>query len=199
MIPENRLSTVVVSAPYQQADSLNTENRVNAYEQGGIALNDASQGLLVKRWKVFYSTEDNGIYLSADGVSNTLVFTAANVRELDLAFDQNMRPFIAFVENGQAKYRWYDTQIAQNRITDLGVTDYSPRCCMDDKRGMQTSLGTNDIILAYMRGGALYCRQQRDRYEVEYLLHSNVNADFIRVGMNKISRLQFYFEGVLGG
>jgi hypothetical protein len=137
--------------------------------------------------------------VAAPGVPQIVVFNAIGVTELSLAFDQNMRPFVAFTQLGQAKFRWYDTVLGANRITDLNVNDYSPRCTMDDKREMQTSLGSNDIILAYMRAGSLYYRQQRDRYENEYLLMANVNAQFLRVGMNRGKRLQFYFEGVLGG
>ena len=154
---------------------------------------------MVRTWIATYNADTGAISLGTAGVPEVVVFTAFGVTELNLAFDQNMRPFFAYVENGQAKFRWYDTVLGANRITDLGPNDYSPRCCMDDKREMQTSLGSNDIILAYMRAGALYYRQQRDRFENEYLLHADVNAKFLRIGMNKEWRLQFYFEGVLGG
>ena len=199
MIPMGRLSTVAAPAPFQDPDSLNTPNFLTAYEQGGVDLSDASQGLLVKRWTATYNAETGAIDLSAPGVPQTTIFTALGVTELDLAFDQNMRPFFTYVQDGQAKFRWYDTVLGANRITDLNVADYNPRCCLDDKREMQTSLGSNDIILAYMRGGSLYYRQQRDRYENEYLLYAGVNAKFLRMGMSKTYRLQFYFEGILGG
>jgi hypothetical protein len=166
---------------------------------GGVALSDSSQGLMVKVWTATYNAETGAIDLAAPGIPQTTIFTALGVTELDLAFDQNMRPFFAYVQDGQAKFRWYDTVLGANRITDLSVGDYNPRCCMDDKREMQTSLGSNDVILAYMRAGSLYYRQQRDRYENEYLLYTGVNAKFLRMGMNKFYRLQFYFEGVLGG
>jgi hypothetical protein len=47
-----------------------------------------------------------------------------------------------------------------------------------------------------MRGTSLYYRQQRDRYEVEYLLKTGLNAKLVRVGMNKGYRLQFMLEAL---
>ena len=47
----------------------------------------------------------------------------------------------------------------------------NPRVTLDDKRRGQTS--SSDVILAYLRAGSLYYRQQRDRYLTEYLLTAN--------------------------
>lgn len=193
MIPLGRLSTTPVPADFQHPDSIEPDTSLIDYELGGVALNDPSQGLQVLVWTCT-AAPDGNIYLSTPGQPEILVFTAEGTTEVSLAFDQNMRPFIAYVQNGQAKFRWYDTVLGANRITDLGLTDRNPRCCMDDKRGNQTSLGTNDIILAYMRGDSLYYRQQRDRYEVEYLLQSGLQAKLLRIGMNKKYRLQFLLE-----
>ena len=195
MIPMGRLSTTVVPADFQYPDDKDPPNTLVDYELGGRALNDASEGLRVHDWTC-KADEAGRVYLSAPGQPEELIFTASGITELSLAFDQNMRPFIAFVQSGQAKFRWYDTVLGENRITNLGAEDHSPRCCMDDKRDFATSLGQNDVILAYVRGGNLYYRQQRDRYENEYLLYEGVPGRFLRVGMNKINRVQFLFEGI---
>lgn len=195
MIPEERLSSTAVPADFIAPDDADPPNALVDYELGGVALNDASGGLQDRVWTLRAEGDTGRVYVGAPGVGESLVFTALGITELSLAFDQNMRPFIAFVQNGRAKYRWFDTVIGENRISDLDPADETPRCCMDDKRGNQTSLGTNDIILAYVRGGDLYYRQQRDRFETERLLYEGVPGRLLRVGMHKQYRLQFMFEG----
>jgi hypothetical protein len=65
----------------------------------------------------------------------------------------------------------------------------TPKCSLDDKRQLQVS--RSDIILAYIREGALYARQQRDRFDTEYLLKSDVGGYLRRIGMNVQQRFQF--------
>ena len=196
MIPENRLSSTPVVAELYAPDDREVDSPLLDYELGGVALQDASEGLRVKEWTCYADGVTGNVYLVAPGVFDTLVFTAPGISELSLAFDQNMRPFIAYVQVGQAKFRWYDTVTGQNVITTLDPGDRNPRCCMDDKRPEQTAQGSNDIILAYTRAGSLYYRQQRDRYEVERLLTSDLPGAgrLLRVGMAKNLRLHFVFR-----
>lgn len=195
MIPEHRLSTTPQYAPYRYGDSIEPPNDLTDYEMGGIALSDPTQGLEVQLWVAQCDAETGVITLEAPLVTPTVIFTAPGTTEINFCFDQNMRPFFAYVQNGQAKYRWFDTVTGQNEIVSLGATDHSPRCCMDDKRPYQTALGTNDIILAYVRDSNLYFREQRDRLGTEYLLKTGVQGRFLRMGMNRGLRLQFMFEG----
>lgn len=164
------------------------------YEMGGVALNDPSQGLYVKQWVCRYA--DGSVRLSAHGVQEAPLFSMPNVTEVSLAFDQNMRPFVAYVTNGEAWFYWYDTQIGQAVHTQLPSGSTSPRCCLDDHRALQ--LGNSDIILAYIRNGNLYCRVQRDRYGIEYLLVSDAEDRLFNVGMQKNLRLQFLTGSITG-
>jgi hypothetical protein len=194
MIPEQRLSSVIKYADFYPPDDIDPPNSLTDYEMGGRALNDPSAGLRDRVWTAV-ADEGGAVRVSAAGVFETLVFTAPGITELSLAFDQNMRPFFAYVQDGQAKFRWYDTVLGANRITNLAAGDRWPRCTMDDKRLSATQQNMSDVILTYVRDGDLYYRQQRDRYENEYLLHEGVPGRLLRVGMNKINRLQFLFEG----
>lgn len=192
MIPERRLSTQVISA-----DLILPDPQVNARESkhlGGVALNDPSQGLSVQTW---YLRADGGFaYIRADSVAETLLFSVAGtITEASLAFDQNMRPFVAFVEDGVAKFRWFDSTLGAQTISTLPGGCSNPRCTLDDNRLTQTN--TSDIILAYVRAGSLYFRAQRDRYEVEYFLRSGV-AQLRSVAMNKRLRLQFHVASTPG-
>lgn len=194
MIPMGRLSTVAVPSEFQSPDDVEPENMLIDYELGGVALNNTAQGLKYQTWICRADGKTGDVSLESATMPSTVIFNAPGITEISLAFDQNMRPFFAFVQNGQAKYRWYDTVLGANRITDLGISDRNPRCSLDDKRPWQTAQGDNDIILAYMREDSLYYRQQRDRYENEYLLKSGLSAKLLRVGMNKGYRLQFLLE-----
>ena len=142
------------------------------YELGGVALNDPSQGLRVKTWTLQLVGDDVTIY--ADDVAATTLFTRTGITEISLAFDQNMRPFVAFVQDGQAKYWWYDTAEGAQVFSDLAAGAVTPRCCIDDKR--PTENGTSDIILAYVLNNDVYFRAQRDRFTVEYLLKSGIDG-----------------------
>jgi hypothetical protein len=189
LIPSQRLSSVVMESPFLVPDDA-AYSALTDYEYGGAALNDPSQGLQVKVWTLQYSTPD--FVLSASGVSPTTVFSFTGVTQVSLAFDQNMRPCIAYVKSGQAWLYWYDTLIENftHDALDAGIAD--PRVCLDDKRARQT--GSSDIILAYTRNNNLYFRAQRDRFGVEYLLRTDVNALLRKIGMNTGNRLQFQLE-----
>lgn len=185
MIIEQRLSSQLLAAPLllpNPQPALTT-----SLHRGGVALNDSSQGLDVQTWTL--STDGTDVKISATSVPESVLFSGSNITEVCLAFDQNMRPFVAFVEDGQAKYRWFDTQDGQIKITTLPAGTITPRCTLDDRR--QTQLGASDIILTYLRNNALYFRAQRDRYTIEYLLRSNAGTGLLHVGLNSGNRLQW--------
>jgi hypothetical protein len=185
MIPLNQLSTTFVNAPFVEKS-----NNLNAplidYEMGGVALNDASQGLKVKLWTLYMDGQN--VMVTAEGVTPTVLFSLPGIRELSLAFDQNMRPFVAFVQYANAKFWWFDTAVGHVVFTDLPGA-VTPRCTLDDKRLIAQN--TSDIILAYVKANNLYMRYQRDRYTIEYLLRSNVNATLVTIGMATNNRLRF--------
>lgn len=185
-IPE--ISTSTVYSEFNYPDSLTTTNTVD-YEYGGIAINDPSEGLAVKVWKLEISGDD--IVISENGANSQVLFTAAGTTEVSLAFDQNMNPFVAFMQSGQAKYRWYDSTIPGFTISNLPSGTTNPRACLDDKRSSQILIDKSDIILAYLNSGNLYTRIQRERFLTERVFKSGVTGELIKIGMNRIGRLQF--------
>ncbi len=188
MIPLNQLSTLFINSPY-----IEKVNDVNIplidYELGGAGLNDASQGLKVKTWTLYL--EDSNVMVKADGVTPSLLFVRPGIRELSLAFDQNMKPFVAFIQHTEAWYWWFDTADSTQKFTQL-PNAVSPRCTLDDKRLIAQN--TSDIVLGYVRANNLYMRYQRDRYTIEYLLRSNVNATLATIGMSTNNRLRFRMQ-----
>lgn len=186
MLPGNELSLTSVIDSYVYPDNLKTSNKLD-FELGGVDIQDPSQGLMVKSWAAYI--DGNDVWISAEDREPVILFSRPGIlTEVSLAFDQNMRPTVAFVEDGNAWLYWYDTLIGNFTFTQLlGIL--TPRVCLDDKRPNQG--GASDVLLAYIKSNDLYVRIQRDRYQVEYLLRSDVNATLEKVGMNKKYRVQF--------
>lgn len=186
MLPQAVLSSQVISGAFLPPDDAAFNPEIDR-ELGGVALNDSSQGLQVQVWELTVSGDD--LVISAETVAPSVVLTRPGTTWVSLAFDQNMRIAIAYVQNDVAKFYWYDGTLPGYRDDTLaaGITD--PRLALDDKRFLQRQL--SDIILAYTRNGNLYFRAQRDRYTIEYLLATGVVGRLRRVGMNTQRRLQF--------
>jgi len=200
-MPADTLSTSPVPAVFTGPRAMPVQNLVD-FEYGGIGIQDPSRGLMYQVWRC--RVIGNSLILDAP---NTPAFSihdgAAPLTEVSLAFDQNMRPTIAFVEGGRAKLLWYDSAIPGETVTELAAGVITPRVALDDKR--QSQLGISDIILAYLRDGGLYYRQQRDRFLVEIdptadmpeeereAARAQVAASggLIKIGMNRQLRLQF--------
>lgn len=188
-IPENRISTILQEAPYFSPDDLARESLTD-YEQGGFDLLDTTQDMSFQRWTLTYN--DPNVTVTAENSNGGLLFSLPGITELSLAFDQNMNPFVTYVVGGQAWYWWFNPQLTQQEHVQMQSSVLNPRCCLDDKRIGQVS--ASDIILAYVLNNNLYYREQRDRFEIEYLLQAGV-SNLYSVGMGEHLRLQFsYFS-----
>lgn len=196
MLPDNVLSTTPTPSRFFGARAGATSKTVD-YEDGGIALNDPSMGLLYQRWRarLFNAGQANSyVVLDARDVPEFVWMTVPDMTEISFSFDANMQPTVAYVANGQAYLNWFDSIASDYVTTTLAADVKTPRVSMDDKRlvgsqGYQLS----DVILAYVRGGNLYYRQQRDRYQVERLLATGVKP-LIKIGFSRGLRLQFMSE-----
>lgn len=186
MIPGTALTSIPLRTSFVYRQRRRTVPLL-AYEQGGTAVGNAEDGLNVQLWTARY--EDGNVIIAADAADDVLLFSRPNITELDLAFDQSMRPFVAFVDDTGAHYRWYDTTVNNYVISSLPVDAENPRCTLDDNR--EGSFDTSDIILAYTRGTALKYRQQRDRFLIEYELAADCGGALVSMGMNTGWRLQF--------
>ena len=180
-MPANTLSSLPAYSAFMAPDDRVLSSLLVDYERGGVALNDPSQGLNVQDYEA--RLDGNNIQVRTDGTGAwTTVTSDTSITELALAFDQNMRPTVAYVAGGVAKMYWYDAVAAAYVTTSYpGAT--SPVVTMDDKRDMQ--IGLNDVLLFYLQGGRVKHRRQRDRYTIEYDL-----AD-VPTGMTRIARWGF--------
>lgn len=157
-------------------------------ERGGIAIQDSSQGLDVKFWYAEI-INNSDIIIYADDVEPITFYSGNNITEVSLAFDQVMRPTVAFVEDGMAKLRWYDSQAGETVTTEYSSDYVSPKVTLDLNK--QSQVGESDIIFAYVRDNKLYYRDQGDRYGVEYLLSERPLRRLQKIGFTAGSRMQF--------
>lgn len=162
-----------------------------SWENGGVALSDPSEELTKYVWHTW--TDGSVIYCKRDDLEEThTLFYAPHITEVDLTFDQNMRPCFAFVSDGVAKLYWYNTLIANYDVTEFVDIKY-PRVSLDDKRRFNVS--NSDIIFAYIKDNQLCYRQQRDRFGVEYVLKTyqvSHQKMLWRIGMGTKNRFLFY-------
>ena len=196
MLPENELSSSPAPANFVGARAFPISKIVD-YEDAGIAINDASRGLLYQRWRALLlnpGEPDSYVQLDAPEVAAFTLVELPGLTEISIAFDQLMRPTLAYVQAGTAYLRWYDSASSAYVTDTIGADIITPRVTMDDKRFIATEgYQTNDVILAYVRGGNLYYRQQRDRFLTERLLKTGVNP-LIKIGFSRGLRLQFMHE-----
>lgn len=197
MIPEGRLSTTPFPGQFIWPEK-QREKPLVGYHIGGVNISDPSAGLEVKLWTVSYNKDTNGVEVSAPGSVTTTLFTAADVEELDIAFDQNMRPIVVYVQAGAAKFYWYDPTIENYTHTNLPAGSKNPRVCMDDTRYQFTS-SLSTVIIAYMRAESLMVKYQTDRYTAEHMLQEDCGGTLVNIGMNHVWRLQFYIWGATDG
>lgn len=188
-LPDNVLSTTSIPFMFTGGRSLSV-TKVLDFEKGGIAINDASMGLLYQTWRARLIKND--VVLDAPSVPEFIHFTATGISEISFTFDQNMRPALAYVQDGTSKLRWWDSTVSGYDIVSLPAGSITPRVSMDDKRASQSAI--SDIILAYIRSGTLYYRQQRDRFLTERSLATGLTTGLIKIGMNNRFRMQFMLE-----
>lgn len=190
MLPQNVLSTDTIPAAFTPPRDI-PKTALEDFELGGVAVGDASQGLAVKTWRAFI---DSGTFikLEAFDVSAQVVIADTDITEVSLAFDQLMQPCLAYVAAGQAKLYWWDSEAIQFQTTNLPVGAITPRVCLDDKRTSQSQ--ANDVILAYVKTGKLYVRNQRDRFDTDYELSDVGGAVLVQIGMNLVGRFQFRIQ-----
>ena len=161
-----------------------------SWESGGVGLSDTSQGLDSHTWRAW--TDSKAIYIQRSDLPKDTAKTllaAPNITELDLTFDQSMRPVLTYVSNDIAKLYWYDTVSQSQVITDFPNVQ-NPRVSLDDKRSFNTA--NSDVIFAYITNEQLCCRYQRERYGVEHVLHQlPPNAKLCKIGMGTTNRFLF--------
>lgn len=199
MLPNNILSSRVISASFlapRENTRLSEIDGRNDVHYGGIALNDPSYGIIYQLWTATLSITGD-VLLEATNTPRYTLLAGVNAVWVALAFDQNARVFVAYATaEGVASYYWYDTTIPGYTTSILPGSVPRVFASLDDSRIAESA--SADIILAYIRAGELYFRQQRDRFGVEYAL-TPVSNLLVQIGMNRVNRFQFAVQNETGG
>ena len=195
MILDERLNPLASLGNFLSPDDRIRKKLTEDFESGSLTINDPGGGLFQSTWHIYNVGTNVFINRLLDDYPK-LVFTTNEVpTELNLAFDSNMQPQVAYVEAGIVKFRWYDSLTENFTITSYPDT-YSPRLCLDDKRELESVY--RDVLLFYIKRGEtekLCYRQQRDRYTIEREI-TDVPTNTIRlgrVGMANTQRVQIEF------
>jgi len=194
-LPDNILSSEYITAPFDIAQK---NGKLAWRVRGALGLQDSTYGLEFQEWlgvatRTTRSETEIKITPSKDGEEINITIPESPIDQFSFAFDQNMLLVVAYVACGQAKFRWYDTDNSQYVLEELDPSITSIVCAIDDNR--QFNIVNSDIILAYIKGGDLCMRVQRDRYVVEYTLTTGlVSKKLTNIGMS--DQLRFQFEMV---
>src|SRR5690606_37393113 len=189
-LPHNRLSSEPLPGYFLGARAQVLPDYID-YMDGGVERHGPSLGLNYQTWtaEIVEDIVEDRIMLSAPTFPPQAIYTGDDITVVSLAFDQNMQPAVAFVEAGMAKLLWYDTIVSDMVVTSVPGNVSHPRVALDDTR--QFNLANSDIILAYIKDGALYYRQQRDRYQIERQLSPGPWIALKRIGMGSGFRFQY--------
>lgn len=189
-LPEPLLIDDKVTTPFLYPRS-KSYPLTESWENGGAALNDPSEELTKYVWQAW--TDGTTITVKRDDLATeTVLITDSNITEVDLTFDQNMRPCIAYVANGISKLYWYDSSLAM-QVIDSYPLIRNPRVSLDDKR--RFNVANSDIVFAYQREDKLCYRVQRERFGVEHILATDTKKRLLwRIGMGRNNRFLFYWR-----
>ena len=187
-LPEPLLLDEGVTTPFSYPRSKNYP-LTESWDNGGVALSDPSEDLTKYVWKAW--TDGTSIKIKRDDLdTHHVILMDSDITEIDLTFDQNMRPCITYVANGISKLYWYDTQQAKQVIDDYPLIT-NPRVSLDDKR--RFNVANSDIIFAYLKDNTLCFRIQRERFSVEHVLVIHNKSKLLwRIGMGQNNRFLFY-------
>jgi len=152
---------------------------------GGIKIGDASEGRSVKVWTAYY--EKGSIIVKPNAEPIAFTMAVKNVLSLAIAFDQAMTLVLCWTTYGGALLYYFDT-ITSKYITRTFQNIDSCRVAADNTTDYYAS--KSDIIFSYTIEGTLRYRQQRDRYDKEYIV-AVTDKIVTRTGPTKNNRFQF--------
>lgn len=185
-LPNNVLSDIAFVYPWMGAAQSDPTQYTDQCT-GGTDIQNPVGGARYQLWT--FDTDGTGVYASSPGTGRKLILTpGVPIEEIRCCFDQNMFPFICYLSSGQWSYYWYNTQAGAPTTSQLPTGVTSVACSLDDKRLAESNV--SDICLFYTLNNNLYYLRQRDRYGVQYLLRTNINAVLVRASMNVIQRMQ---------
>ena len=161
-----------------------------AYCEAGPTITRAEDGMLGYVWKAFL--RGNEICVKREDLDEVHVITTKeNITQLDITFDQTMRPFLCYVKDGLPYYYHFNKDDSSYSEVALDPTVTFPRCALD----MPYDIPNSDIYIGYNRNGNLCYRIQRERFTREYILATIPHKSMVwRIGRTKDGRFGYQWR-----
>ena len=161
-----------------------------AYCEAGEVMTKAEDGMLGYVWKAFL--RGNEICVKREDLDEIHVITTKeNITQLDITFDQTMRPFLCYVKDGLPYYYHFNKDDSSYSEVALDPTVTFPRCALD----MPYDISNSDIYIGYNRNGNLCYRIQRERFTKEYILATIPHKSMVwRIGHTKDGRFGYQWR-----
>jgi hypothetical protein len=203
MIPNDTWSTDTTFTKYSDYGLVRPRydsNNPFELELGPLELNQSANHL-AKQWWLFEEVGGDvfidKIYGSVRAAAATYLFTSGPVTQLSATFDQLGKPLVFYNTGTELRLWWYDpTQ--EDHVTSVFGEGADPFATFDIR--YSPSNQGSDALLFYVRDTAIYYRQQRDRYEVEYTTPvdgvSKKASKLIRADMTVDWRLQLAYREI---
>lgn len=170
---------------------------LEAYSEGGPVLNNSSLGLSGFIWcsdiEIIEGKSTVVVYRDDIPDVRTPIFKREGLEQLDFTFDQNMRPFFAYMVAGRSYYWHFNAEDSTYSEVPLPVEIKYPRCSLDILDTI--NIPSSDIILGYARGPNLCFRIQRERYSKERIIATKSNKSMLwRCGLLKDGRFGYQWR-----
>lgn len=161
-----------------------------AYCEAGPTMTKAEDGMLGYVWKAFL--RGNEICVKREDLDEIHVITTQeNITQIDITFDQTMRPFLCYVKAGLPYYYHFNKDDSSYSEVALDPTVTFPRCALD----MPYDIPKSDIYIGYNRNGNLCYRIQRERFTKEYVLATIPHKSMVwRIGRTKDDRFGYQWR-----
>ena len=161
-----------------------------AYCEAGPTMTKAEDGMLGYVWKAFL--DGDKVCVKREDLDEIHVITTKeNITQLDITFDQTMRPFLCYVKDGLPYYYHFNKDDSSYSEVALDPTVTFPRCALDRPYDIPNS----DIYIGYNRNGNLCYRIQRERFTKEYVLATIPHKSMVwRIGRTKDGRFGYQWR-----
>lgn len=161
-----------------------------AYCEAGPTMTKAEDGMLGYVWKAFL--RGNEICIKREDLDEIHVITTKeNITQLDITFDQTMRPFLCYVKDGLPYYYHFNKDDSSYSEVALDPTVTFPRCALD----MPYDISKSDIYIGYSRDGNLCYRIQHERFTKEHILATIPTKSMVwRIGRTKGGRFGYQWR-----
>lgn len=161
-----------------------------AYCEAGPTIERAEDGMLGYVWKAWI--DGRKLYVKREDLEQIhIIAEQDNVTQIDLTFDQTMRPFLCYVKDGLPYYYHFNKDDSSYSEVALDPTVTFPRCALD----MPYDIVKSDIYIGYSREGNLCYRIQRERFTREYILATIPHKSMVwRIGLTKGDRFGYQWR-----